>query len=132
MKKLYFITAFIILASTTFGQSLKKGNKLIADKNFDGAITHFNKTLSSNSTDPSANFGMAVVYSDSTFNKKDLFKALNYVNVAKVNFAKLDAGTKEKISEDLTESIIDAKYSSIDDQLFSYLKAKKDSALFFK
>ncbi len=102
MKKLILIAAIIMLASITFGQSLKKGNKLIADKNFSGAEAHFNKTLSSNSTDPSANFGMGLIYSDSAYEKRSLVKALNYVNIAKVNFPKLDEGTKQKISEDLT------------------------------
>jgi len=132
MNKLIFIAAFIFLASSSFGQSLKKGNKLIANKNFQGAEAHFNKTLSSNSTDPSANFGMGLIYSDSTFNERDLLKALNYVNIAKVNFAKLDAGIKEKISEDLTESIIDAKFMSIDDELLSYMKTEKDTAFVIK
>ena len=128
MKKLTLITAILMLAGLAFGQSLKKGNKLIADKNFSGAEAHFNKVLGSNATDPSANYGMGLVYSDSAYEKRSLVKALNYVHIAKVNFPKLDEGTKEKISEDLTQSIIDAKFIRIDDEFLNYIKTEKDTA----
>lgn len=129
MKKIILITAAFLLVSTAFSQSLKKGNKLIANQNFSGAEGHFNKALTVNSTDPSANFGMGLVYSDSANNSRDLFKALNYVNVAKVNFDKLDVGSKAKISSDLNEDIINKKFISIDDEMYNDLILKNDTTL---
>lgn len=127
MKKLIFIASLIFVAYAAFGQSLKKGQKLIDKNDFTGAESHFEKILETVPGDPSSNFGMGLVYSDSANAKRDLMIALNYINVASINFDKLNDASKNKLEPELNDSIIDNLFTNIDDELYNVLNAADDT-----
>lgn len=127
MKKLIIIVSMILISGIINGQSLKKGQKLIDKDDFAGAEAHFSKILESDPGDPSSNFGMGLVYSDSTNTKRDLMIALNYINAAKVNFGKLDDGSKAKLEPDINADRIDNLFARVDDELYKNIDAQGDT-----
>jgi hypothetical protein len=127
MKKLFFLILLSIVFSVSFSQSLKKGIKLIEKQDFVGAETHFNKTLSENSNDPSSLFGMGLVYSDSSNSQRNLQKAFIFINNAKSEFLNLDATAKTALSGYLDENILNQKYAEVDDEIYNGLLGSGDT-----
>lgn len=130
MKKITLFALVFMFLSTVFGQTLKKGEKLIDKNDFDGAEVYFKKYLTEDENDPLSNFGMGLIYYDSANSKRELFTALNYVNIAKTSYLKLDEPGKSKIGADLNESIINDLFKLIDDELFNNISEKNDSSAY--
>lgn len=130
MKKaiLIFSTLLIVFQWAT-AQDAKKGFKELKRGDFEEAEDIFAHLLRISKYNAAANFGLALLYSDSTYKDHDHFRAFEYVVTAEKYYDKMPVGDLNDVKKYMNWEIIDAEKKRIDDALFNYVKQQNSIEL---
>jgi len=100
MKQLIISSIFLIILSfSVSGQSVKRAYKALEKKDFSKAYDEFKDVLSKDRTNPAAQFGITVLYSQKGTGYYDIFNAWKKADETQKNINKLSADDMEIMKE---------------------------------
>ena len=111
----------------SFSQSYKKTFKALEEGNYTSARIGFQQAQQSVSTKALGDYGMAVVYRNTSLRIEDMYKACASINSAKANWTSYDEKLKKKYLSYVNENKIAAEKQTIDKKLYSMMKAQKEA-----
>lgn len=123
MMKFSFLTALIVLVIGANAQSLKKGFKLIEEKEFDRAKVIFDQALANPGQASIANYGLTLIFESNDYHAHDLYKAYDNIWQAIETFKSADPEELSKLADYIKGyEGLEAKKTQIDDKLFEIVK----------
>lgn len=134
------IIGLFILGLSAMAQNIGRVYKNHLKPDFEKAYELYVKILEDNNSDAAAHFGLAILYADEDFARKDYFLAWQHALDAEKNFSKISGDDLEEMEEFLTE--IEGRRSShpvkkkfekqveiIEYKLIKYVREEKDMVL---
>jgi TolA-binding protein len=108
---------------------LKKAFKNLENGEYMAARAGFNEAKNNTGMKSAAYYGLAVLSAKDNLPGYDLFKAFEEIKIAQKAFPQMDAAVMKKIDDYFGKEKLDAAAKNIDDQLFEFLKSKKEESL---
>lgn len=142
LRYCFVFVIFFFLSLCSIAQSIDKAFGWLEDDNYDKAKDAFSKSISKKKNIIAAKYGLALLFSDYEYPKKNYSKAYRYFNYVEKKLNKLDEGDKSKLDDKysinqenislLKEALIDsilliAKQSDDEAELKKFLVNYKDT-----
>ena len=121
MKKAFLLFSLLILVLNVFSQNVKKGFKNLDKSEFNEAKIIFEEVLKGNNKDILANYGLAILNSNSLYPEKDFFKAYFYINTTDTLFNNADIKDQGKVDKYLTKDTILYFKEKIESKLLEFV-----------
>jgi len=129
MKKTILLQILLLSAIALMSQDAKKGIKQYHKGNYDEAHTIFTELINVSKYNAAANFGMALLHSNSAYKNFDLFLALEYMVTAEKYYERMSLGLRNDLSDLMNPEIMRDEKKRMDDALFEYIKKQNDLKL---
>ena len=125
-KKIYLLFILSLISQLVFSQNYKKAFNALQDKNYTSARVIFSSALKKADSKAVGEYGMAVVYRNTSLRVEDMYRSYASIIEAKRGFNTVNAKLKKKYSRYFNEDKIEAEFVLIDASLFKMVKAKDE------
>ncbi|MCK5847516.1 MAG: hypothetical protein KAG84_08755 [Bacteroidales bacterium] len=125
-KKILFSLVLLFLSQLVVGQNIKKAFSAIDDDNYTSARIIFNSAINNADTKAIGEYGMAIVYRNTSLRNEDMYRAFESITNAKKDFESCDEKLKKKYKKYINDVAIENEFAVIDQLLFNQVKAEDE------
>ena len=132
IKKLLFIVVLLGIGELAISQNIKKAFKALDDNNYTSARIIFTDAIENAETKAIGEYGMAVVYRNTSLRIEDMYRAFESISSSKKDYRSCSDKIKKKYKSYVNSDIIEKESILIDELLFVQVKSKDDVSAYQK
>ena len=126
-KKKIILCFLLLLPIYAFSQNATKGFQLLKQQKHSNAIEAFNKAIGKKRDILASKFGLAVIYSDTTYKRYRYSRAYKHIAYIEKRYVKLPGSEKEILRKDYITKAANTKQNIIPNQQVQLMNSVKTS-----